>query len=78
MKKAIAITLLVASTGANACLYVGEVTNGMNKICYYDCVNGRRAITIGALDLCPLSLYRDLRRIIGLPSRCGITPPLRD
>ena len=54
------LVTLFASASANACFLKGERISGMNKICYYDCVDGERAITIGATELCPLSLYRDL------------------
>src|ERR1700730_7509306 len=33
----------------------GEQMSGMNKICYYDCLESAAAITIGAAELCPLS-----------------------
>jgi hypothetical protein len=38
------------------CFKTGEQTSGMNKICYYNCVTGGSAITIGATQLCPLSI----------------------
>ena len=41
---------------AAGCMLKGERTSGMNKICYYKCLGGERAITIGATELCPLSL----------------------
>tara|TARA_A100000164_G_C21426679_1_gene549141 strand:- start:203 stop:451 length:249 start_codon:yes stop_codon:yes gene_type:complete len=41
---------------AQACFLSGEQTSGMNKICFYDCVSGTKSITIGATDLCPLSI----------------------
>ena len=34
--------------------YKGQTIQGRNKICYYDKVGGIYAITIGALQLCPL------------------------
>jgi hypothetical protein len=49
-------SLLLGSSAASACFLSGEDTSGMNKICYYDCVSGKRAITIRATSLCPLSL----------------------
>lgn len=51
-----AAALLMAASGAQACFLSGEDTSGMNKICYYDCVSGKRAITVRATQLCPLSL----------------------
>ena len=48
--------LVAVSLSLMACLYVGERTSGMNKICYYDCVSGQMAITISSTKLCPLTL----------------------
>ena len=52
---AIALSIFSVST-AQACFLSGERTSGMNKICYYNCVSGTKAITIGAVSLCPLSI----------------------
>lgn len=60
MKMIFALALLFPLAGS-ACFLSGERTAGMNKICYYDCVSGTKAVTIRATSLCPLSLYRDLR-----------------
>ena len=30
----------------------------MNKICYYDCLGSAAAITIGAVQLCPLTIQQ--------------------
>lgn len=38
------------------CFKTGERQSGMNKICYYDCLGSAAAITIGAVELCPLSI----------------------
>jgi hypothetical protein len=38
------------------CFKKGEVISGMNKICYYDCLGSEAAITIRAIDLCPLNI----------------------
>lgn len=38
------------------CFKSGEQRAGTNKICYYDCLGNTVAITIGALDFCPLSI----------------------
>ena len=43
---------------AVTCFKTGEQTSGMNKICYYDCLGSQAAITIGATQLCPLSIQR--------------------
>ena len=40
------------------CFKAGERTDGMNKICYYQCLSGQVAITISAVSLCPLSIRR--------------------
>jgi len=65
MKKVILAAVLLAPIGAQACFLSGERVSGMNKICYYDCVSGTRAITIRSTSLCPLSLYRDMLEIMG-------------
>ena len=41
---------------AAGCFKSGEETSGMNKICYYRCTTGTKAITISSTSLCPLSL----------------------
>lgn len=41
---------------AMICLFQYETTAGMNKICYYDCVGSPAAITVGAAQLCPLTI----------------------
>ena len=38
------------------CPKTGEQTSGMNKICFYNCVGSMTAITVGATQLCPLSI----------------------
>lgn len=43
---------------ATTCFSTGEETDGMNKICYYDCLGSRAAITIGSTQLCPLTINR--------------------
>lgn len=43
---------------AATCFFNREVTSGMNKICYYDCLGGEVAITISSVKLCPLSIQR--------------------
>jgi len=40
------------------CFKTGEKTSGLNKICYYDCGGSEAAITIGATQLCPLSIQQ--------------------
>jgi hypothetical protein len=40
------------------CFYDGETTSGMNKICYYNCLQSLAAITLGFVDICPLSIDR--------------------
>ena len=56
MKRILFAILTMVAFNANACFLEGEQTSGMNKICYYRCVSGIKAITIGAIGLCPLSL----------------------
>jgi len=43
---------------AVTCFKSGEQVSGMNKICYYNCLGSQAAITIGAVELCPLSIDR--------------------
>lgn len=43
---------------AVTCFFIGEQTSGMNKICYYDCLGSTAAITISAVQLCPLTIRR--------------------
>lgn len=43
---------------AVVCFKSGEQISGMNKICYYNCLGSQAAITIGAVELCPLSIDR--------------------
>ena len=43
---------------AVVCFKTGEKTSGMNKICFYDCLGSAAAITIGATQLCPLTINR--------------------
>lgn len=52
----IASLFFVQSVASSGCFLIGESVDGFNKICYYNCIDGQRAITIGALDFCPLSL----------------------
>lgn len=41
---------------ATVCFKSGEQQGGMNKICYYNCLGSTVAITIGATQLCPLTI----------------------
>lgn len=41
---------------AMVCFKTGERQSGLNKICYYDCLGSAAAITISAVELCPLSI----------------------
>jgi hypothetical protein len=43
---------------AETCFSKGEKTDGLNKICYYDCPSGEAAITIQSYKLCPLTIKR--------------------
>ena len=53
----------------------GEETSGLNKICYYDGVNGAFSKTVGVASLCPQSAD-DGRRFSSSPpsSRSGAPP----
>ena len=53
----ILIVLLYASIAlASGCFLTGSTVDGLNRICYYQCVEGNMAITISATEICPLSL----------------------
>ena len=39
-----------------AAFYVGESTQGLNKVCYYDHLGSIVAITVEATDICPLTI----------------------
>jgi len=43
---------------AATCFKTGEQTSGMNKICYYNCLGSTAAITVSAVQLCPLTIER--------------------
>jgi len=40
------------------CFKQGEYTQGMNKVCQYSCTGSGYAITIGATQICPLSVRK--------------------
>ena len=40
------------------CIKQGEYTQGMNKVCQYSCTGSGHAITVGAAQLCPLSVTK--------------------
>jgi hypothetical protein len=44
---------------SETCFLEGERVDGMNKICFYKCVSGAYAITIGAVQLCPLTVQKN-------------------
>lgn len=41
---------------AATCPKTGEQISGMNKICFYNCVGSMTAITVSAVQVCPLSI----------------------
>lgn len=41
---------------ATLCFKSGENVSGMNKICFYNCLGSTVAITIGSIELCPLTI----------------------
>ena len=58
MKKAIVIALLFASPNVlGACFFSHERVSGLNRLCFYNCIEGQRSITISATSMCPLQLY---------------------
>ena len=40
---------------AEFCSLTGSEVSGLNKICYYNCVSGRKAITIAGWSVCPVT-----------------------
>ena len=46
------------NTFQQVCFKQGEYTQGMNKVCQYSCTGSGHAITIGAAQLCPLTVRR--------------------
>jgi len=52
----IGLSIFSISNAKAACFLSGEVVSGMNKICFYDCVSGTKAITINGTSLCPLNI----------------------
>jgi hypothetical protein len=51
-------TAAPTTRAAVTCFKTGEKTSGFNKICYYDCLGSEAAITIGATQLCPLTIQQ--------------------
>ena len=49
---------IVPANAAVTCFKVDEYTSGFNKICIYNCLGSEAAITIGATQLCPLTISR--------------------
>ena len=43
---------------SETCFLKGQRVDGMNRICYYDCVSGDAAITVKSVQLCPISIRR--------------------
>ena len=39
-----------------SCPYTSESTSGLNRTCTYACPKGATSITIGAAQLCPVSI----------------------
>jgi len=52
MSKVMAIVALLFTL----CFLIGEEVSGFNKICYYQCIDGVRAINISSVSLCPITL----------------------
>ena len=67
VKSVLAASLMIicSISAAQACFLSGEQVSGMNKICFYDCVEGTRAITISSVALCPLSIAASEDDVLG-------------
>lgn len=50
--------LLSFNASAGTAFLTGESVSGLNKICYYDHLGSRVAITIKSTQLCPLTIQR--------------------
>ncbi len=60
MKQLILALLLISSAAfAGTAFFKYERTSGMKKICFYDYLGSEVAITIGAVQLCPLTIQVD-------------------
>tara|TARA_Y100000816_G_scaffold291055_1_gene281301 strand:- start:1079 stop:1849 length:771 start_codon:yes stop_codon:yes gene_type:complete len=46
------------SSTSTTCYSTGEYIEGMNKVCQYSCVGSAHAITVGAAQICPISVKR--------------------
>jgi hypothetical protein len=46
------------SSTSTTCFSSGEYTKGMSKVCQYSCVGSAHAITVGAAQMCPVSVQR--------------------
>lgn len=40
------------------CFKKGEYTQGLNKVCQYSCTGSAHAITVGAAQLCPITVVK--------------------
>lgn len=41
-----------------SCFAASETEDGVNKICYYDCVSGRAAVTVSVASICPATIQQ--------------------
>jgi hypothetical protein len=46
------------NSSSTTCFYKRDLTDGMNKICYYDCLGSNYATTIGSTQICPLQISK--------------------
>ncbi len=51
-----ALNRAVPAARGGACLKTGERVTGMSKQCLYDCAGSPKAETVGAAQLCPLTV----------------------
>ena len=56
----LALAILLASAppalGQGVCFFDGAEVTAMTQVCFYHCWDGRYAITISAVDICPISI----------------------
>ena len=54
LKVSVLLFLLVSPIFALYGVLSGERTDGLNKTCFYNTPEGKRSITIGASEICPV------------------------
>lgn len=50
--------VVVPLIAAETCFYKSDREEGLNRICFYDCVSGTYAMTIKSHQICPVTIKR--------------------